>query len=117
MPNIYINQFTDFDFKHLSELEKVPNELTESIFLQFFERAKIANFSPDEYKSYETSLKYYRDLKNSLDTAKEEGVIAGRIEGRFEREIEIAKNLKSLGLDIETIKKATGLSQDEILKL
>lgn len=38
-------------------------------------------------------------------------------EGRFEREIEIAKNLKSLGLDIETIKKATGLSQDEILKL
>lgn len=75
----------------------------------FFERAKIANFSPDEYKSYETSLKYYRDLKNSLDTAKEEG--------RFEREIEIAKNLKSLGLDIETIKKATGLNQDKILKL
>lgn len=113
MPNIYINQFTDFDFKHLSELEKVPNELAESIFLQFFERAKIANFSPDEYKSYETSLKYYRDLKNSLDMAKEEGVV----KGRFEREIEIAKNLKSLGLDIETIKKATGLSQDEILKL
>lgn len=98
-----------YAFKHLSELETVPNELTESIFLQFFERAKIANFSPDEYKSYETSLKYYRDLKNSLDTAKEEG--------RFEREIEIAKNLKFLGLDMETIQKATGLSQDEIVKL
>lgn len=69
----------------------------------------MANFSPDEYKNYETSLKYHRDLKNSLDTAKEEG--------RFEREIEIAKNLKSLGLDMETIQKATGLSKDEIVKL
>lgn len=35
----------------------------------------MANFSPDEYKSYETSLKYYRDLKNSLDTAKEDGLL------------------------------------------
>lgn len=75
MPNIYINQFTDFDFKHLSELEQVPNELNQNIFLQFFERAKIANFSHDGYKSYETSLKYYRDLKNSLDTAKEDGLL------------------------------------------
>ena len=28
----------------------------------------------------EDSLKYYQDLKNSLDTAKEEGKIEGRIE-------------------------------------
>ncbi|WP_066800075.1 Rpn family recombination-promoting nuclease/putative transposase [Moraxella oblonga] len=98
-----------YAFKHLSEFDSVPNELTESIFLQFFERAKIANFSPDEYKSYENSLKYYRDLKNSLDTAREEGIALGIIE--------TAKNLKSLGVEIKTIQQATGLSDDDIKKL
>lgn len=98
-----------YAFKHLSEFEMIPNELNENVFKQFFERAKIANFSPDEYKSYENSLKYYRDLKNSLDTAHEEGMIKERFI--------IANNLKSLGLSIEMIQQATGLTADEIAKL
>ena len=35
------------------------------------EVAEIAKFSPVELKEYEDSLKTYRDLKNSLDTATE----------------------------------------------
>ena len=35
------------------------------------EVAEIANFTPVELKEYEDSLKTYRDLKNSLDTATE----------------------------------------------
>jgi len=41
----------------------------------------IAKFTKEEYQNYEDSLKHYRDLKNSLDTSKEEGRIEGRIEG------------------------------------
>ncbi|MDT8407217.1 MAG: hypothetical protein RQ715_08200, partial [Methylococcales bacterium] len=33
---------------------------------------------------YESSLKYYRDLKNVIDTAREEGREEGRVEGRQE---------------------------------
>ena len=51
--------------------------------------------------SYEDSLKYYRDLKNSLDTAKEEGVIEGiakGIEQGIEKGIEqVAKNALKIG--------------------
>ncbi|MBP8850170.1 MAG: hypothetical protein KBG80_06400 [Breznakibacter sp.] len=43
--------------------------------------------------SYEDSLKYYRDLKNSLDTAKEEGVIEGIAKG-IEK---VAKNALKIG--------------------
>ena len=73
----------------------------------------------------EDSLKAYRDMKNSLDTAEEKGVIKGieigRAEGRAECLAEgimlTAKNLKSMGLSIADIIKATGLSEDDIMKL
>ncbi len=59
-----------FVIKNLNKLERIPKELQEKIFVQLFESAEIAKFSPKEYQDYEDSLKYYRDLKNSLDTAK-----------------------------------------------
>jgi hypothetical protein len=65
----YINPFTDYGFKKL------------------FEAAEIAKFTPEQVRSYENSLKYYRDLKNSLDTAKEEGISEG-IERGIEKGIE-----------------------------
>ena len=34
-----------------------------------FGLAEIAKFSPEERQDYEESVKIYRDLKNSLDTA------------------------------------------------
>lgn len=125
---------TNFDkwlyaFKHLPQLDSVPAQLTESIFTKFFESAKIANFSKDEYRRYETSLKYYRDLKNSLDTAREEGRVEGLMEGeergraegeakgRAEGILMVAKHLKSAGLSLELIKQSTGLSDDELKTL
>ncbi len=38
-------------------------------------------------------------------------------EGREEERLEIAKNMKALGIDIDTIIKATGLNEEQILKL
>ena len=74
------------------------------------EVAEIAKFTPVELKEYEDSLKTYRDLKNSIDTARKEG----RLEGRLEEKIAIARNLKSMGMSISDISKATGLSEEEI---
>ena len=73
------------------------------------EEAEIAKFTPVELKEYEDSLKTYRDLKNSLDTAEEKG--------RVEEKIAIARNLKSMGMSISDISKATGLQEEEIKEL
>ena len=37
------------------------------------EEAEIATFTPEELREYEDSLKAYRDIKNSIDTARREG--------------------------------------------
>ena len=45
-----------------------------------------------------------------------EKIEEGREEGREERSLEIAKNMKALGIDIDTIIKATGLSKEEVIE-
>ena len=46
------------------------------------EVAEIAKFTPVELKEYEDSLKTYRNLKNSLDTAEEKGETKGEAKER-----------------------------------
>lgn len=94
-----------FVIKNLNKLERVPDKLKEQIFEKLFETAEIAKFTPEQVRSYEDSLKYYRDLKNSLDTAKEEG------------KLEVAKNLLENKVSIEIIIKSTGLSREQIERL
>ena len=77
--------------------------------IEEIEEAEIAKFTPVELKEYEDSLKTFRDLKNSLDTAEEKG--------RVEEKIAIARNLKSMGRSISDISKATGLQEEEIKAL
>lgn len=62
---------------------------------------------------YEASKMAYRDIKNSIDTAKKEG----RIEGRTEANIETAKRLLAMGLPTEQVVKATQLPLDMVQNL
>ncbi len=99
--------------RNLNKLDRVPNELRESIFERLFEVAEIARFSKAEADAYEESLKSYRDLKNSLDTAFEEG----RKEEKKNAELEkrkIVVNLIEIGLVVSSIAKATGYTESEI---
>lgn len=87
------------------------------IFAKLFDAAAIARFSPTELREYEDSLKAYRDIKNSLDTAKEEGRAEGREEGRAEGIAMVAKMMFAKGMDIDVIASMTGLSTDEVESL
>ena len=53
------------------------------------------NFTPQEQREYEASKMAYRDIKNSIDTAKregkEEGLAEGMEKGMNQRSFEIAK--------------------------
>ena len=94
--------------RNLNKLDRIPDKLREQIFDKLFETAEIAKFTPEQVRSYEDSLKYYRDIKASLDTKFEEGKIEGKIE--------IAKNLISKGFSISQIIELTGLTKEEIEK-
>ncbi|MGV4529285.1 Rpn family recombination-promoting nuclease/putative transposase [Ornithobacterium rhinotracheale] len=100
--------------RNLNRLDRVPEKLKERIFEKLFEVAEIAKFTPSQVYSYEDSLKYYRDLKNSLDTAKEEGFEEGKERGREEEKLKIAKNLLENNVSKEVVMKTTGLTQEQI---
>jgi len=99
--------------RNLNKLDRIPGKLREQIFDKLFETAEIARFTQEQARSYEDSLKYYRDLRNSIDTARDEGKIEGRIEGK----IEVARNLLSNGIPVGVIVKTTGLPESEVKKL
>ena len=108
-------------FRHLSELQDRPKALQDRIFARLFEAAEIAKYSPKEQKAYEDSLKYHRDLKNVIDTSKEEGIQEGMEKGlekgREEKSLEIARQMKKEGLSANQIVRMTGLSSEEIEQL
>lgn len=106
---------TSFDkwlyvLKRLPELEKRPAALQERIFQKLFEAAEIAKFSKNESELYESSLKYYRDLKNVIDTAEDEGERKG-VEKTINK---VAIEMLKEGENISKIAKYTGLTEDEI---
>ena len=92
-------------------------------------KAEIAKFTPQEMREYETSKMAYRDIKNSVDTAKREGIEIGmekgmkkgreegRAEGKHEANTETAQRLLAMGLSAEQVAKATQLSLEIIKNL
>jgi predicted transposase/invertase (TIGR01784 family) len=103
--------------RNLNRLDRVPDQLRESIFEQLFEAAEIARFTPEQFSFYEDSLKYYRDLKNSIDTAREEGEAKGRAEGKIEGQLEIAKRLLRRNMSMAEVREITGLAEEEIRRM
>ena len=99
--------------RNLARLERVPDKLREQIFQKVFETAEIAHFTQDQVRSYEESLNVLRDIKNSMDTAKEEG----EIEGRNKEKYTIAKKALKKGMSVDDIIDLTGLSKQEIENL
>lgn len=97
-------------FTHLSRLKERPEKLQDRVFTKLFEAAEIAKFTPKERKAYEESLKYYRDIKNIVDTSKEEGLNEGMEKGIKQT----AKRMKEEGFTFEQITSVTGLSESEI---
>ena len=70
-----------FAIKNLSKLDEIPGTLREDVFERFFEIAEIAHMDKDERSTYESSLKYYRDMNNVVATAKGEGWEEGLEQG------------------------------------
>lgn len=106
-------------------LDNQPLSLQTDVFNRLFSEAEIARFNKEDIKEYEDSLKAFRDIQNSIDTAKEEEFAKGYAEGFVEGFVEgfkqgIAKGEQKIvqmiqqGCDVDFISKVTGISTDTI---
>ena len=102
-----------YAFRHLHELDDIPQEL--------FDAAQIACFTPIERQAYEDSLKYYRDLKNVTDTARDEGIIIGVEQGIAIGEEKALRlmvaTMQSNGMTTAIIAKALSLDETVVMRL
>ena len=87
--------------------------MNDPVFRELNDVAQVGALPVKKRKSYERSLKAYRDWYSIIETERAEG----HVEGREEEKITMARNLKALNVDPETIAKASGLSIDQILNL
>ena len=148
----YISLLTDFGFKrifgsapnkwlyalkNLYKLTQCPKALCDKVFDRLFEEAEIARFTPQEQREYEASKMAYRDIKNSIDTAKregkeeglaegmerglaegmEKGLAEGMEKGMNQRSQEIARKMLANGMDAATVMEITGLSESQLQQL
>lgn len=95
--------------KNLEDFQTIPTIIADEVFNQAFEKAELAKFGQKDLYDYEMNLKIYRDYKNTVNTAFDEGKLEGKLE--------TAKSFKKVGVPIETIIEATGLTKEVIERL
>lgn len=90
--------------------QDVPAELLESPEIsKALEEVKISAFTAEELRAYD---KFWDRVSS------EKTLMEGRYdEGKQDKALEIAQNLKSAGMDVDTICKMTGLSKEDIEEL
>lgn len=110
-------------------MSKFINPFTDVCFMKVENIVDIASMSKEDRIRYDESIKVYRDrlaimeferMKGKAEGIAEgmaEGMAQGKAEGMAEGKEEIARNLKQMGMDVQTIVQATGLDQEVIDKL
>ena len=124
MPTKYSNPYTDFCVKNLFELAAMSKKERERYDRDLdIYRDNYAAFKTAELDGYDQGVKdgeikgRKKGRKEGRKEGIEEGKKEGRKEGRKEEKIDIARNLKQMGLDPAAIAEATKLSLREIGKI
>lgn len=100
--------------KNLEDFQEIPRIFSDDLFVEAFEKAEIAGFGSVDMDRYEQNLKIYRDLKNTVDTAYQDGEDVGFKKGVQQGKCAIAKEMKLSGMSLDVICSITGLSEEEI---
>ena len=103
--------------KNIETLSRLPWAAQSAVFKKLESLADVGALSRAERLKYDEALKKYRDTISVFEGVRLEGRMEGRAEGRKEGLRQTARNLKSMGLGIADIQKATGLSEEEIRDL
>ena len=99
-------------FKHaphtdLEELEKITGD--DIVIRKAYEALSEISWSEEELRTYDRERKSQLDMQAMLSASRKEGIAEGRIQ--------IAKNMRLQGFDIQTVVSVTGLSREQVLTI
>ena len=107
--------------KNMETLNRLPWAAQSAVFKKLESIADVSAMTRAERLQYDEALKKYRDTISVFEgvrmEGRAEGMELGVLKGRKEGLRQTARNLKSMGLGIADIQKATGLSEEEIRDL
>ena len=122
-----------FYMKNLPTFAERPDTHEDSYFEELLHTAEYLAMDMETQAMYEKRLKEMRDIQNvehyfrkvtlaegmakGMAEGMEKGMEKGRAEGKAEAKAETAKKLLALGVPVETIVAATGLTEEEIKRL
>ena len=122
------NLFCRVVFPPLIDDEEVRNMLAQEspMMRKASTTIEVMEMSPRDKWLYDSRMKYEHDRASCINEGYrqgiEVGILQGEIKGRqegfadgsYQKALETAKNLLGLGLSIENIAKATGLTKEEV---
>lgn len=103
--------------KNMNLFDMSPFKEQNEAFRHLLDVANLQAMTPKERAEYEENLKIYRDWRNALEYAVEQGMKKGLEEAERLRNLQIAANCKREGIDPHIISECTGISLEEIEEL
>ena len=112
--------------KHMPTLNNRPDGLDHDVFRKIFEVSELLNIDEETRSKIIHKMTTERDLRNQMAYARKEaieqgmaegravGFEVGRAEGSRDKAIEVARNLKGMGMTIEDIAEIVGLETEII---
>ena len=102
--------------KNLTQLDKLPDELREYVFEKILKTAEVAKLTQDEYLSYITDLKNFRDNYNcfnsAISKATKEGLAKGMAKGMTKGLAKGEKKIKKLQQEVDELKRLLKKNSD-----
>jgi predicted transposase/invertase (TIGR01784 family) len=107
-----------FSLKHLSRLDNRPDAVQGEIFEELFQAAEISQLTKEDMKTYKKSVLEYRDVRDAIGLAFEEGeakgIEKGIKEGRKAGIASIVQKCLQKNMPLEDIVDLTGFSKEQI---
>lgn len=114
--------------KNMEKLKEMPFVDKNPVFRMLAEIGDLRKLTPEERELYDEDIKVMRDLyatqkweeeqkRMEIEKGRAEGREQGRAEGRAEGKLEIAKNLLAMGIPMDKVVQALGLTEEQISAL
>ena len=112
----------------MEKLKEMPFVDKNPVFRMLAEIGDLRKLTPEERELYDEDIKVMRDLyatqkweeeqkRMEIEKGRAEGREQGRAEGRAEGKLEIAKNLLAMGIPMDKVVQASGLTDEQISAL